>query len=84
MTDTKRKVWLITGASRGMGVEFVKTALKAGDKVVATARDVDSLKEKFNSNTNLLFTKLDVTKPEDAENSIKKSYNYVWWYRYPD
>ena len=30
------KVWLITGASRGMGIDFAKAALAAGHAVVAT------------------------------------------------
>ena len=29
----KNKVWLITGAGRGMGVDITKAALKAGHKV---------------------------------------------------
>jgi NAD(P)-dependent dehydrogenase (short-subunit alcohol dehydrogenase family) len=37
MTD--RKVWLITGAGRGMGVDIAKAALGAGHAVVATGRD---------------------------------------------
>ena len=36
---TTRKTWLITGAGRGMGVEFAKAALAAGHAVVATGRD---------------------------------------------
>ncbi len=35
MTENK-KVWFITGAGRGMGVEFTKAALAAGYQVVAT------------------------------------------------
>jgi len=31
-----KKVWLITGAGRGMGVDIAKAALAAGDAVVAT------------------------------------------------
>jgi NAD(P)-dependent dehydrogenase (short-subunit alcohol dehydrogenase family) len=34
MTD--RKVWFITGAGRGMGVDIAKAALAAGNAVVAT------------------------------------------------
>ena len=34
------KVWFITGAGRGMGVDFAKAALAAGNKVVATGRNV--------------------------------------------
>ena len=33
------KVWLITGAGRGMGVDITKAALAAGHKVVATGRN---------------------------------------------
>ena len=33
------RVWFITGASRGFGALIAEAALKAGDAVVATARD---------------------------------------------
>jgi NAD(P)-dependent dehydrogenase (short-subunit alcohol dehydrogenase family) len=35
------KVWFITGAGRGMGVDTAKAALAAGHKVVATGRNTD-------------------------------------------
>ena len=34
-----KKVWLITGAGRGMGVEFARAALASGHSVVASGRD---------------------------------------------
>jgi NAD(P)-dependent dehydrogenase (short-subunit alcohol dehydrogenase family) len=37
------RVWLITGASRGLGREFAQAALEAGDTVVLTARDPTAL-----------------------------------------
>ncbi len=37
------KVWFITGASRGMGLEITKTALKNGDCVIATTRSENGL-----------------------------------------
>ncbi|MFC3897677.1 SDR family NAD(P)-dependent oxidoreductase [Lentzea rhizosphaerae] len=37
------KVWFVTGSSRGLGREFVETALARGDKVAATARKAGSL-----------------------------------------
>ncbi|CAD5992098.1 SDR family oxidoreductase [Agreia sp. COWG] len=37
------KVWFITGTSRGFGREWAIAALDRGDKVAATARNVDSL-----------------------------------------
>jgi NAD(P)-dependent dehydrogenase (short-subunit alcohol dehydrogenase family) len=38
-----KKVWFITGASRGMGVDFAKAAPAAGHAVVASGRDSDRL-----------------------------------------
>ena len=32
------KVWLITGAGSGIGLQIAKAALAAGNKVVATGR----------------------------------------------
>ncbi|SCX65877.1 SDR family NAD(P)-dependent oxidoreductase [Variovorax sp. EL159] len=37
------KVWFITGTSRGLGRVWAQAALARGDKVVATARSVESL-----------------------------------------
>ncbi|MEO8095070.1 MAG: SDR family NAD(P)-dependent oxidoreductase, partial [Pseudolysinimonas sp.] len=37
------KVWFITGTSRGFGHEWAKAALERGDRVAATARDIQSL-----------------------------------------
>ena len=37
------KVWFITGAGRGMGVDIAKAALAAGHKVVATGRNTDKV-----------------------------------------
>jgi len=39
------KVWLITGCSTGMGREFALAALRAGYRVVATARNPDTLRD---------------------------------------
>ena len=43
MTD--HKVWFITGAGRGMGVAFAKTALGAGHSVVATGRNIETVRK---------------------------------------
>ncbi|POP43657.1 short-chain dehydrogenase/reductase [Superficieibacter electus] len=58
------KTWLITGASRGLGLEMARAALAAGDNVVATARNVSSASRAFTQHTDrLLLTPLDVTDP---------------------
>ncbi|RKQ84953.1 NADP-dependent 3-hydroxy acid dehydrogenase YdfG [Solirubrobacter pauli] len=40
------RVWLITGAGRGLGRAFTEAALEAGDRVVATVRDPAVLPER--------------------------------------
>ena len=42
---TSNKVWFITGAGRGMGVEFAKAALAAGHSVVATVRNTEAVRK---------------------------------------
>jgi NAD(P)-dependent dehydrogenase (short-subunit alcohol dehydrogenase family) len=64
------KVWLITGAGRGMGVDITKAALTAGHKVVATGRNTDSVAKVLGDDENLLIVKLDVTNPIDAEAAV--------------
>jgi NAD(P)-dependent dehydrogenase (short-subunit alcohol dehydrogenase family) len=68
--DTK-KVWLITGAGRGMGVDIAKAALAAGHKVVATGRDPDKVAQALGNAAELLIVKLDVTNPSDSEAAVK-------------
>ncbi|AEQ51987.1 SDR family NAD(P)-dependent oxidoreductase [Pelagibacterium halotolerans] len=41
------KVWLVTGASRGLGREIARAALDAGETVVATARSADAVRDAF-------------------------------------
>lgn len=68
MTD--RKVWFVTGAGRGMGVEIVKAALAAGHAVVATGRNPDVVASVLGAADHLLVVKLDVTRPEDATAAV--------------
>ena len=68
MTGTK--VWLITGAGRGLGVDLAKAALSAGHSVVATGRDASKVAAALGKHENLLAFKLDVTRPEDAEAAV--------------
>src|SRR5580700_4545480 len=66
-----RKVWLITGAGRGMGVDFAKAALAAGHAVVASGRDTDRVSSALGSSNGLLAVKLDVTSRSDAEAAVR-------------
>src|SRR4051812_25317900 len=65
------KVFFITGASRGMGVDIAQAALAAGHSVVATARKVESIVQALGEHNNLLPVKLDITDEADAETAIK-------------
>jgi NAD(P)-dependent dehydrogenase (short-subunit alcohol dehydrogenase family) len=62
----QRKVWLITGAARGLGRDIAKAALNAGHAVVASGRDPKKIVAAVGSHANLLAVQLDVTKPADA------------------
>jgi len=67
---TKKKVWLITGAGRGLGVDIAKAALRAGHSVVATGRDPRKVAAAVGNHDDLLSLKLDVTRPEDAQAAV--------------
>jgi NAD(P)-dependent dehydrogenase (short-subunit alcohol dehydrogenase family) len=54
-----KKVWFITGAGRGMGVDFAKAALAAGHAVVATGRDTNAVEKAVGKSDNLLVVMLD-------------------------
>ena len=69
MTD--KRVWFITGAGRGMGVDFAKAALAAGNAVVATGRNTEAVRAAVGEAEDLLVVQLDVTSPEDAEAAVK-------------
>jgi NAD(P)-dependent dehydrogenase (short-subunit alcohol dehydrogenase family) len=68
MTD--KKVWFVTGAGRGMGVDIAKAALAAGHAVVATARNTDTVTAALGQDEDLLAVKLDVTDPADAQAAV--------------
>src|SRR4051812_12027932 len=63
------KTWLITGAGRGMGVDFARATLAAGHNVVATGRDPDTVRSALGEHENLLVAALDVTDPHSAEDA---------------
>lgn len=72
-----KKVWLITGASKGFGFEIAKTALQAGDKVAATIRKKeDSIAGKLNNNPNLLELLLDVTNESQVKAGVQKTIDH--------
>jgi NAD(P)-dependent dehydrogenase (short-subunit alcohol dehydrogenase family) len=67
------KVWFITGASRGFGLEIVKAVLQTGDSVVAAVRKPEQFVAPPSVNKNLLVVELDVTSEEQARKAVKKA-----------
>jgi NAD(P)-dependent dehydrogenase (short-subunit alcohol dehydrogenase family) len=66
-----KKVWLITGAGRGMGTDFARAALAAGQAVVATGRKADAVSKALGQSDELLTVTLDVTRRSDAEAAVR-------------
>ena len=73
MSDTDKKVWLVTGAGRGMGVDIAKAALADGNAVVATGRRPDAVEQAVlgGAQDGLLVVELDVTSPADTEAAVR-------------
>ncbi len=72
---SNKKVWFVTGASRGMGVDFVRAALAAGHAVVASGRDTERVSKALGQSDDLLSVKLDVTSRADAEAAVGAAVN---------
>jgi 3-oxoacyl-[acyl-carrier protein] reductase len=65
------KVWFITGAGRGLGIDIAQKALAAGHSVVATGRNADRVLQAVGAHDNLLTVALDITDPEAAITAAK-------------
>jgi NAD(P)-dependent dehydrogenase (short-subunit alcohol dehydrogenase family) len=69
MTD--KKVWFITGAGRGMGVDIAQAALAAGHAVVATGRNTEAVADAVGEADDLLVVELDITSLASAEAALQ-------------
>ncbi len=75
--ENARKVWFITGASRGFGRVWAEAALQRGDVVAATARTLESLEplqEQYG--TAVLPLELDVTRPDQAKAAVARAHSH--------
>jgi len=66
-----KRVWFITGAGRGMGVDIAKAALAAGHPVVATGRNTDAVADAVGEADDLLVVELDITSLASAEQAVQ-------------
>jgi NAD(P)-dependent dehydrogenase (short-subunit alcohol dehydrogenase family) len=66
-----KKVWFITGAGRGMGVDIAQAALSAGRAVVATGRSTEAVADAVGEADDLLVVELDITSLASAEAAVQ-------------
>ncbi|MBD2068194.1 SDR family NAD(P)-dependent oxidoreductase [Leptolyngbya sp. FACHB-671] len=68
-----QKVWFITGASRGFGLEIAQAALAAGDQVVATVRSNPAqLTNTLHNHPDLYVVQMDVTQEDQVREAVKE------------
>jgi len=66
-----RRIWMITGAARGIGAKIADAALAAGDALVATARDASAIATRFGEGPSVLPLRLDVTDEAQATAAVE-------------
>lgn len=69
--DTK-KVWLVTGASKGLGLTLVKTLLDQGYRVAATSRSLSALENAVGNHEAFLPLQVDLMNEESVESGISQ------------
>jgi NAD(P)-dependent dehydrogenase (short-subunit alcohol dehydrogenase family) len=67
---SNKKVWFITGAGRGLGLQIATAALAAGHSVVASGRDPVRVASALGHHDELLAVKLDITRPDEAQLAV--------------
>ena len=76
MADIERKVWLISGASSGIGLAIAKAVLLRGDRVVLAARRLQPFEQLITDFDGLaLATTLDVTVADQRDAAVASGLN---------
>lgn len=74
-TGSNKKVWFITGASKGFGLSIVKQLLCAGHFVAATSRDKEALvKAVSRDESNFLPLQVDLTDESSISIALQHTY----------
>jgi len=68
-----KKVWYVTGASKGLGLSLVKKLLNEGYRVAATSRNASDLDKEVGPNPNFLSLGVEITDEGSVRDSIAKT-----------
>lgn len=68
-----KKVWFITGASKGLGLTLVKKLLSSGYNVAATSRSLNDLSNAVGEYDNFLPLSVDLMSEESVETAVRKT-----------
>jgi len=74
--QTTKKIWFITGISRGLGKALAEAALLRGDTVIGTTRNGEANIEPSNGKLHVL--PLDVTDREQVFARVQEAYDLYW------
>ncbi|MCX2837103.1 SDR family NAD(P)-dependent oxidoreductase [Salinimicrobium sp. MT39] len=73
MNTENQKVWLITGTSKGIGLDLTKLVLSLGHTVIAASRNINALEKEINQNKeNLYPVQLDITSDKEVKMTIDR------------
>jgi len=68
-----KKTWFITGASQGLGLEFITQLLQAGHNVAATSRTLNGLEKAAGVHPNLLSLEVDLINEDSVAAAINST-----------
>ena len=67
-----KKVWFVTGASKGFGYDLVSSLLQKGNRVIATSRTIEKLTHLEKGNPDFLALTMDLTNEQNVMDAIQK------------
>lgn len=74
ISPKNRKIWFITGASKGLGLELAKQLLATGHQVAATTRRLATLEGALGrENDNFLPLEADLINEVSVKNAVAKT-----------
>lgn len=68
-----KRIWFVTGTTRGMGVEIVKAAILKGDSVIATGRSLSKLPELYSKlpSDQIELVELDIRHEQQVKRAVE-------------